>query len=302
MTDIVEGNDFADFPEVDDKNPPIDEPVLEPNGCDLSGVWFGSLATKSIAATLGATAMTNNFFYIEIDDHGDDFTITRSFDCGFEVCRATTVVLTDEQVYELSRRNRMDGNVDETKGLKVAARTGVYKPSAEGECEFSLERWWSIRGASVEDSLPARGAYSTTTIPDMMAAKPLPPPTASADAVNDWDNDGKPGITLNSVGVLSGWRTVSLRDWNEIQATAVLDGAKDFTVPAQFDSEEVLFDASKDFLRTGATPAVDGHSMRFVRLSDTAPTGSRDAEIAYCRAKITELVREGNVCSQFTKK
>lgn len=302
MTDIIEGDDFADFPPVKDDDPSPEEPTLEPNGCDLSGVWFGSLATKSIAASFGIVAMTNNFFYFEVDDTGDTFSITRSFDCGFEVCRATTVVLTDEQQYELSRRNRMDGNIDETSNLTTPARTGVYRSSAEGECELSLERWWSIRGASVADSLPARDAYGTSTIPELQASKPLPLATATANSINDWDRDGMPGITLNSIGILSGWRTVSLRDWNEIAATAVLDGSKDFTVEAQFDSEEVLFDASKDFLRTSASPAVDGHSMRFVRLQDTAPISSRQAELAYCRTKIEQYVRAGDVCTQFNKK
>lgn len=296
VTDIVEGDDQAAFPALPGQGGGTGEPG-EPNGCNLTGSWFVNLTTRNIAIA-NAVAIADNYFYVEIEDNGDDIVVTRSFDCGFEVCGATGVVLTTKQTSELSRRNRMDGHVDEANDLQVAPRTGTYKPAGDGQCELQMERWWSIRGANVANSLPARSDYSTTTLPSIQASKPLIPKNPPASPENDWDEDGKPGITLAITVPIGGWRAVSQRDWNEFGPDVIDDGATDFEIEAHFDSEEILHSASSSLLNQTSTPAANGHKVRFVYLKEDAPTTNRAAELAFCQRHIQELVHPNGVCTQ----
>lgn len=296
VDDVVEGNDQAGFPGLPGEGGGTGEPG-EPNGCNLTGTWFVNLTTRNVAIA-NAVAIADNYFYVEIKDNGDDVVVTRSFDCGFEVCGATGVVLTNKQTTELARRNAMDGRVDQANELTVSPRTGTYKPASDGQCELQMERWWSIRGAAVANALPARQDYATAMLSDLRTSKPLIAKNPPAAPANDWDEDEKPGITLTITAPISGWRAVSQRDWNEFGPDVIDDGAIDFEIVAQFDSEEILHSASSPLLNQTSTPAANGHKVRFVRLENEAPTTTRAAEIAFCQQYIESVVHPNGICTQ----
>lgn len=289
VTDIVEGDDQKDFPALP-TDPTGPSTPGEPNGCDLTGKWFVHLHANVMA--LGLPTVSNNWFYLEIQDNGDDIVITRGWDCGFEVCgKLTKLDLNLAQTAMLALRNRQDGEVDATRNISVAPRTGTYKPAANGECTLELERWWWIRGADIATTLPERGAFATSSISDLKTSRPLPPKVgAPVDPSNNWDNDDYPGITLN-LTLPNGIRAVGQRDWNEFGPGLVPDGATDFMIPALFDSEEVVFHAAPALLDQASAPTKD-HTVRFIRLPDDInPPVDPNAFAAFCSEKVTELIR-----------
>lgn len=295
--DVVLGNDEAFMPDRTPDDDPANKP-LEPNDCDLSGTWMAQLHGKSKA--IGLIAESNNWFYYELDDQGDDVVVERSIDCGFVVCKATSLELSDKQTRELALRNRQDGllNTDPndlskpaTPEDKVDPRKITFKKSEEGVCEFSMERWWSVRSAPTS-YLPARADYSTSTIGSVSTANPLPPKETppAFESGDDWDidDDGAFGIRLMLDKPGTGWRDAIQRDWNEVPTTHVADGVQDFTVVAQFDNEETVYGASNPLLDQKSQAQSKGNSIRFVKVKDKAPA-DLDGILAYCNEQVVEL-------------
>lgn len=306
--DSVLGNDEAFMSDVvtDDPN----ATPLEPNDCDMTGTWMAQIRTISLA--LGsAEAVSYNWFYYELDDTGDEVVIERGWDCGFVVCGdVTEIQLTDGQTEALSLHNRQDGilkadpeNITEpaSEEFAVAPRGMTFAKQADGTCEFSLDRWWWVRSASL-DFLPDRADYSTMTIGQIQTANPLPKalenipsghptPEAGKHTLWDWDQDGKIGLRLQLDKPVPGWRDALQRDWNQIPTTHVPDGSVDFTVVAEFDNEEQVYEVSNNLLRVGSVPASSGHTWRFVKVQEKAPEDMEGFQ-AYCEAQRNEIFRQ----------
>lgn len=278
---------------------PNDDQELEPNDCDLSGTWMAQIFTVSQA--LGVLkAESHNWFYYELDDQGDDVVVERSLDCGFVVCGAATQIeLTPEQTAGLSLRNRQDGilNTDPndmsqpaTEAEKVAPRKITYKKLPDGTCEFSMERWWSVRSAP-SSYLPPRDQYSSLSIGNMQANNPLPPKDnpPQIETGGDWDvdGDGKIGINLQLDKPTSGWRDAIQRDWNEVPTTYIADGMSDFTVPANFDNEETVYDVSTSILDQVSVAMPTGNNIRFVRIDEEAPDTMNEL-LQFCTEQVAE--------------
>lgn len=280
LEDRVLGNDLASF--LEGPGSEFDYGPLDPNGCDLTGIYIAEQETQN--ATLGTgIAIARNWYYYEIEDEGDRFTVTRGWDCGFETGGITSVALFPETTAALALRNRQDGVLDASVDppVVIAPRTGIYRPSRDpNQCEFFMDRWWWIRGASI-DHLPPREEYETTDIPDMEAKAPLPTRKAP-EGQEDWDGDGQPGITLEIFKPLRGQRHVVQRDWNELGPFLVPDGAGRFMGPASFDNQETVLEASSALLNVGSRPLDEGHTIRFLRVKEKAPT-ELDEFVAYCQ-------------------
>lgn len=289
--DRVLGDDFAEF----DVPPDLggDGGIGTPNNCDMTGTWIAELITYNSA--LGATAEAHNWFYYEIQDNGDDIVVTRGWDCGFEVCNATNAFLLDEAVRALAQRNRQDGLIDAVNDVSVAPRTGVFRRLSDGRCEFSMERWWWVRGADLDEYLPERAAFESATIASVSNSSPLPT-KENTTGQEDWDGDERPGIYLDITFPTLGSRDVVQRDWNSYGPLTVEDGAVEFTAPAEFDNEESILAAEPSLLDQNSTPKPDGHQIRFRRISDAAPT-DLDAFVQFCRNTVEEAFRPGDECT-----
>lgn len=286
LEDRVLGNDLAGF----ERGPSIDFDYgpLAPNGCDLTGTWIAEQETQNSVLVTGL-AVAHNWAYYEIVDEGDKFTVTRGWDCGFEIDGITSVSMFPDTTAALALRNRQEGVLDATLSPPptVAPRTGFYRPGRDPEtCEFYLERWWFLRGLAPR-FLPERSMYGELDIADMEARAPLP----TKDALlgnEDWDNDDKPGITLEVWKPLRGQRHVAQRDWNEFGPFFVPDGAGKFFGPIAFNNQETVLETSSPLLAAGSTPLDEGHTIRFIRIDEKAPTDI-EAFIPWCQKNIAEV-------------
>ena len=264
----------------------------EPNGCDLSGIWIAELQTFS-TAFVSATAVAYNWFYYEIDDQGDTFEVTRGWDCGFEVTNATAVFLYPETRRALALRNRQEGVIDSTaeSPVEVAPRTGVYRPDPNdpSQCEFSMERWWWLRGAEARFAPPRENyGWSITEAQNWRALPTKDNPSGEVDI----EDDGKPGIWLEVTAPIVGsnQRHVVQRDWNQFGPFSVEDGAEEFVGPATFDNQESIFEVSISLLNATSTANASGHTIRFRRITEQAPVAINDFVI-WCQDNVEDVMR-----------
>lgn len=288
--DIGTDSDDADGGEEDDGTEVFS--MGEPNDCDMSGRWIAELKTESTAlGTLRAIAY--NWYYYEIEDNGDDIVVTRGWDCAFEVTNATVVNLLPATRRALAQLNRQDGRINAMSEppVDVAPRTGVFRPdpNSPGDCEFSMERWWWLRGVESRFA-PPREDYGDFEISDAEAMLALPT-TDAPDGEWDIEDDGEPGIWLEVTAPLSGQRHTVQRDWNQYGPFSIADGATDFLGPSDFDNQENTFAASSSLLLLGSTPRNTGHSIRFRRIDEEAPTDI-DEFVSWCQDNVEDVFKE----------
>lgn len=270
LEDEVLGNDFAAFEGAGDVNDGGTDGT-QTVGCDMTGTWIAEQRTLSQA--IGVTAVGYSTYYFEIEDSGDEITVTRGWDCNFNVRGLVVVDVDRPGKIALSSLNRQDGTIDALSNppVVVAPRTGVFRPvpGNDGECEFSMERWWWVRGMETS-KLPDREDWSTTDIADIEASDPAP----SKDDMTgqrDIDNDGQPGVRLEVSKPLTGTRDSNLRDWAEWGPFNVPRDSNQFEGVAAFNNQENILQASNSLLLLNGVPLPDGHTVRFVRIDEKAP-------------------------------
>jgi hypothetical protein len=253
--------------------------------CDLTGTWVVRVWTINEALSLAACA--NNWYYYEITDNGDTFTVDRGNSCGFEVVGSASVRLSDETVEALLRKSDRSLIGSESVSNATDGRTGVFKPDGEGGCEFSIEQWWAVRGADLARYLPAKEDFATATI-DGLEQEDAIPTSEDPEGNEDWENDGNPGITLISQ-TPQGRRYVTQRDWTKAESYSVSANADEFEVRMQFNNIEGVVGVSGSPLLNltslAATPNdVYGHVMTWQKLDDDMPEGSENIEsmVDYC--------------------
>lgn len=274
MEDSVLGDDEKFMPPIIDTDTDTDAGEYVPNDCDMTGTWMAQLLGSNQA--VGILAHAYNWFYYEVTDNGDDVTIDRGWDCGFQVCgKASQLALTHHQMEQLSLRNRQDGGVfinpsNAAENIVVSPRKTTFKKLADGSCELSMERWWSVRSAP-PSYLPARADYTTATLASVKAANPLPPRNTTASAPYDIDGDNIMGMTLMMDTPWNGERAAIQRDWNEFGPGTVPDGSEDFTIVARFDNEETIYWVNQSVLDSESIPVPGTVSVRFVKIDQKAP-------------------------------
>src|SRR5690606_36543289 len=215
---------------------------------------------------------------------GERFTVTRGWDCGYETTGVSTVALLPETTKALILRNRQDGVIDASVDppVVVAPRTGIYRPARQtGQCEFSMDRWWWIRGAKL-DLLPPREQWDDFDVAKAQARAALPTEKAP-DGQEDWDGDGHPGIAHQIFSPLKGPRHVIQRDWNQFGPFDVPDGASRFIGPVTYENQESVLEATSPLLKAGSPPQPDGHTVRFIRVEEKAPTDLEEF-FTYCQS------------------
>jgi len=229
--------------------------------CDMSGRWVAEQHVTSVA--LSADQNTTTWYYYEITQTGDAFTITKSLNCGLVVDGTTTVGIDDATLAALA------GTENAGPG-----RQGTFALSGD-HCEFQLDRSYNLRGANKNTFLLAVWQVGDPPKPlsDFPALPSAPP------GMEDWDGDNMDGITLRSS---LGNRYVCQRDWNEHSGTAPMFASQfggDGVITVQWDSQEGISTQTPLLLRTTATPKPPGWS-RYAR-APGLPTDASDLEMCH---------------------
>lgn len=253
--------------------------------CDLSGIWATEVQTFS--AAFGQRAVATNWYYFEIQDNGDEFVVTRGVDCQFQVACAAVVNLSEATAKTLISYS--DPGLLSEMGVAANAnsevgRGGVFREADGGGCEFSLDRWYKIRGADPATYLAEPETYEGLELND--PSLPPLPDQDNPEGNEDWEGDLNPGISLITSVPVNAQRFVVQRDWTEVEMTMVPEDANDFTVPLQFDNQEGIVAATNPILIIPSIPECEGHSMRWIRISDPMPQGDIDEMFTFCREEM----------------
>ena len=136
-------------------------------------------------------------------------------------------------------------------------RKGFFRPTADGKCEWSLDRIYNLRGAQNAKFLD--DVWKVGDPPKDLSTFP-PLPANAAEGMDDWDADGKEGITL-STGL--GDRYVAQRDWTEEhgfvpQGTGKFGG--EGAIVTTWDGQEKVSTQTSPLLQTTSTPMSPGYS------------------------------------------
>lgn len=221
--------------------------------CDFTGLWAAKQLTVSEA--LGLPQTSNNWFYLEIKQTGDEIVFVRSLDCGIEVAGTATVTLSRMTLEATLTRNSQDG------------RSATLK-KVDGKCVFETQPFWKVRGADEQRYLPNATRDSADSIAKVAMENPLPT-AAMPDGAIDTESDGKLGMAFQVSGVISGVRNSVQRDWSrwftepgfEIEPSS--DWPSELTIRSDFDNEESILDPSTGLLASTAQPARNAkHSFK----------------------------------------
>jgi hypothetical protein len=233
--------------------------------CNLTGIWISRLVSVTQALSLPQYASV--WYYLEVDQPAGsaDFTITNAFDCGTEVHGSVTVTLLPAALLAHMTHNSQTG------------RRGTMKKSPDGHCVVAAEPFWALLGAE-DKFLPPRN--HDEEIEPVAARLPLPTPDRP-DGAQDWDGDGKLGLSWQISGVLQGTRSTVQRQWTRWFTTeryAVTPAMEwgDIVVGVDFDKDEAVFDPTSGPLvspsysvRTPETP--NRYLLRFLGRDKTDP-------------------------------
>jgi hypothetical protein len=164
--------------------------------CDVGGLW--ALRQTNFAHGLVDTTGAN-WYYVELEQVGDAVEVVDHLDCGMQIdAPGLTIVMPDKTEALLATANSQLG------------RQGTMK-RAGARCDFSLARFWSVRGVERDVYLP-EGPHDPRDVAELEAAVPLPTKANPSGAI-DQDEDGNPGITLK-IGNNDARYSVQ-RDWLE---------------------------------------------------------------------------------------
>lgn len=224
-----------DAPPPDDPSAPPDE-IAEPMGpCDLTGRYA---VTEHFAMDgLGAKQIVQNWFYVELQQSGNQLTYKKSLSCGAQVHGATTFEVTIDDTAAWPAY---------TENPAYAGRKGTVEQVAEG-CQVHFDKDAVVRGATV--------AYYRDL------SHPLPKleeiGSASSPGWEDWDQDGNPGVTLKVGGIAPGSLYAVMRNWTEYSGT-VPDGADLLTMALSWgQSRSTLGYVGSPLLTADAAPDPD---------------------------------------------
>jgi hypothetical protein len=264
------------------------DPSTPSADCNLTGIWFTRIVTVTQALSLPQYATAWGYLEIDQPPGRADFTVTKGFDCGTEVHGSVTVTLLPNTLEAHMKHNSQAG------------RKGTMKKHPAGHCVVSTEPFWVLLGAA-ERFLPARNADEEI---EPVAAR-LPLPTIDRpEGAEDWDGDGKLGVSWQVSGVIQGTRSTVQRQWtrwfsNEQYAVAPSMDWNDIVVRVDFDKDEAVFDPTSGPLvspsfsvRTPETPnrsllrflGRDKTDARGAVVLGTDPTGDTAATVATCHA------------------
>jgi len=232
-------------------------------GCDLSGRWL--VVVHEVTTGLGAEEADHEWLYFEMSQTGSALTVTKGLSCGQNVVGISAV----------------SANVDDPKVWPAmleydveTGRAGTSMTTGSG-CAVSFDKFYEIVGATL-----AYYQNPSTTMPTSSQEA-----TSSSPGWEDWDNDGKPGFTVNVTGLATGQIYLSSRRWNEWSGT-VPTGSNTFTLPDNWDIESDLlgYNGSSLLTETAAATKDNDDSLHFVTFARLTPSQAMGDDADTCAA------------------
>jgi hypothetical protein len=240
-------------------------PPASAGPCDMSGRWLGTV--HYVTDALGQLQYSHTYLYYEIRQTGTAFTVSKGLHCGDDAVGAgdfaATVDLSGSWAGTMTRVQHM-------------GRAGTSE-EVSGGCQIALDKWYTVRGATIPHYLDP-----STTLPTAEE-----PASDAAPGWEDWDMDGNPGVTGAISGVVSGKIFTAPRQWTQMSGM-VPDLASSVRLSLMWDQEQnvMSYDGSP-LLASSAVRAADPtlHFSQFVRLQDGQAVGD---DAAIC-ATVVEL-------------
>jgi hypothetical protein len=242
---------------------PDDVPTLDKKGgCDLTGRY---LMTERLGlSALGAKQVTYNWFYLELTQKGSQVTYSKAVLCGTKVTGLPPVGISMDDskswpAYMVQRTYQ--------------GRVGTSEVSGDG-CKVAVEKTAIIRGATVE-------TYRDTAVA-------MPKVDEEADDVSpgweDWDADGKPGVSLRISGTITGTLYAAMRTWTQYAGSIAADADTfKLAIPKWAQERSTLGYDGSPLLTADAARDTDEsqHVAEFTRVTEQQ-VGGDDA--AKCKA------------------
>jgi hypothetical protein len=230
------------------------------SSCDLTGPWL--LTVHKVTDGLGNLQTVHDYYFYEIAQQGDAFSVTRSLKCGSDVVGGGAFAIT------VSYAHAQAGVLEHVthngrKGTSVSAAAG---------CQISFAEQYTVGGATVPYYLDP-----STTLPtvDDMATDTMP-------GWEDWDEDGKPGITGVLEGTITGEIYTAAREWASYSGNAA-DVSSLFKLAVEWDQEpNVMSFEGSPFLGSSAVRAADP-SLHFVQLARLSAEQASGQDLALCQ-------------------
>lgn len=286
-TDPLDTGDTADTAPSDadatevgsDTDPDGNDADASADPCDLSGTWAVKGSFIALDDLFSSSQLSNNWYYLEIEDRGEEVEIVGGWDCGIRVEGAASVTITAATTEALRQRNSQIG------------RTGRFFLDGD-TCHLEFERWFWVRGgdaALLPDDFEAY--HDDDALERLDEEKPMPTPD-NPDQAEDTEGDGELGMAYQVGGAVAGTRHVVQRDWNEYFSSddyPIAPGSDDFTADALFDVSETMMAITGceggfgcGILEAGSTANPNGdHRIRFVRVNPDDVLGETDLDTCF---------------------
>jgi hypothetical protein len=237
--------------------------------CTVRGRWLVTQRNGVSVPSPRVDQALHSWFYYELEQSGPDLRVTKGLDCGYRLAPlppppAPTLAGSGDASGAWAGILQRDTHTGRTGRITVDG----------SECLLHLDTEYTIRGATAS-------YYSDPARP--LPASGLPAATATSPGWEDWDADGKPGITIRVDSVLvRGAVHIAGRE-SSVYDGRVPAGADTFKVPVRWTSEQVTLstDPPNDaFLATTSSVNADpnSHYAYFLALGAAQGLGT-DAEI-----------------------
>ncbi|MET0285210.1 MAG: hypothetical protein ABW352_12100 [Polyangiales bacterium] len=265
-------NDSSTPPDDPDIDPPVGEPdsggpSTDPpaSACDLTGRWI--MTERALSSAYGARQINLLWHYLELTQQGDVVTMKKSLLCGGSTQGEPggfPVMMDDSQAWPAYQEK-----------TNYNGRKGSSKESGGG-CDVTFEESVLVRGATP-------GAFTS-----MSTALPMQEASGNTPGWEDWDADGKQGVTMNVSGSASGKVFTSFRtfsnysgsvDANPATMRLSYDWVQDRIVHATDPGDPI----TRSLLASPAERAPD-EAKNFVELARLAADQAAGNDDAICEA------------------
>jgi hypothetical protein len=260
-----ETRDAGEAPPTIDRVPDANEQQARGAGCDLSGRWI--MTERRYISVLGSNQVAFSWFYVELSQRDDQVTMTTAMNCGGVTQGLPAIEVTIEDTPSwpaYMKQVRYDG------------RKGTSREDGE-QCQIAFDKAVLVRGATV-------AAYRDLT-------RPMPELEQSATDTDpgweDWDEDGKPGVTMRVSGTIWGSIYEASRTWSEYSGTSPRD-AGSIRLGNRWGQERVTLGYDDSPLLVYEAIRDPDDAEQFVELTRLLPGQATGDDAARCQA-IREL-------------
>ncbi len=232
-------------------------------GCNLTGKWL--MTERAATNAYGTKQNIYNWFYVELQQEGAALTFTRALACGGAIIGLPPIEIRmdDSQAWPSYMQHQT-----------LEGRKGTSDVVPDG-CKVDLEQSVIVRGGTVS-------VYRDLSVPLPTLEQKA---TATEPGWEDWDQDGKPGVSMRLSGAASGTLYLVTRSWSSASGS-ISAGANEFWLPTKWDQARSTLglDGSPLFNIAGSVdPDQSLYFLEFARLSAEQAAGDDSALCARVR-------------------